>query len=200
VTQRSRFLRWPSDDELCSSDAQLCLSIVIALVNVARAVIFRFHNARHILCSTKLSRRIEKPRTLPECYQRCYSAGQCWFATATQARWDQGLSSADKFQDAISAVLEKLLQKIPQSGKFSIMFDEFHDAMSNVLKKLLQKIRQSGKFSIMFDEFHDAMSNLWCPSKASQSLTATTRLPYTRPCEWRCVPILKYRYNYNSFI
>ena len=147
MTQRSRFLRWPSDDELCFSDAQLCLSIVIALVNVARAVIFCFHNARNILCSTKLSRR-------------CYSAGQCWFATATQARCDHGLSSADKFQDAISAVLEKLLQKIRQSGKFSIMFDEFHDAMSNVLKKLLQKIRQSGKFSIMFDEFHDAMSNL----------------------------------------
>jgi len=42
VAQRSRFLRWPSGDELYSGGVQLCLSVVIALVNVARAVFFAF--------------------------------------------------------------------------------------------------------------------------------------------------------------
>ena len=80
MVKRSRLLRWPSGDELCSSGAQLSNSVVIALVNVARAVIFRFHNARNILCSTKLFRWKERPRTLPERYQRCYSAGQRWLS------------------------------------------------------------------------------------------------------------------------
>ena len=80
VAQRLRYLRWPSGNELCSSGAQLCLSVVKALVNVARAVIFRLHNACNILCSTNLSRRKKRPQTLPECYQRCYSADQRWLS------------------------------------------------------------------------------------------------------------------------
>ena len=62
-------------------------------------------------------------------------------------------TSVDEFQDAMSAVLEEeLLQKIRQSGKFSIMFDESTDI--SVHQNLIMYIKILEKNNIDIVEPH----------------------------------------------